>query len=44
MLVDIFKSTTHVIYIYRILTLHGTIIIGNQILFKFEDNKKQILF
>jgi hypothetical protein len=24
--------------------VHGTIIIGNKILFKFEDNKKQILF
>ena len=36
------KSTPHLIY--RILTLHETIIISNKILFKFEDNKKQILF
>jgi len=35
-------STAHVIY--RILTFHGTIIIGNEILFKFKSNKKQILF
>jgi len=25
-------------------SINGTIIIGNKILFKFEDNKKQILF
>jgi len=29
---------------YTILTLRRTIIIGNKILFKFEDNKKQTLF
>jgi len=33
--------TTHLIY--RILTLLVTIV-GNKILFKFEDNKKQTLF
>jgi len=33
------KSTTYVIH--RI--LNGTIIVRNKILFKFEDNKKQIL-
>ena len=36
------KISTHLIY--RILTLHENIIIGNKILFKFEDNKKQTLF
>jgi len=41
-LLKFLTSTTHVIY--RILTLYGTIIIGNKILFKFEDNKKQIFF
>jgi len=41
-LLKFLTTTTHVIY--RILTLHRTIIIGNKILFKFEDNKKQILF
>jgi len=40
-LLKFLTSTTHVIY--RILTLHGIIIIGNKILFKFEYNKKQIL-
>jgi len=30
-------------FIYRILTLNGTIV-WNKILFKFEDNKKQTLF
>jgi len=39
---EIFNNITHIIY--KISTLYETIIIGNNILFKFEDIKKQNLF